>query len=111
MKRFFWLIVALSLVLSACAQEKAVSGSEAIEIAKAMETMQQKAAYLIQQANAFYNSQEFQQAVDVAHYILRYVDEDSQEAKDLLTKAKDALTAAAKGAVADATKKLPGFGQ
>ena len=111
MKGFLLTLIAVSLVLSGCAQQKAASSSEAIEIAKAMETVQQKADYLIQQAKAFYSSKEFQQAVDVAQYVLRYVDKDSQEAKDLLTKAKDALAAAAKGAVEDVKQKLPGFGQ
>ena len=99
------------LLLVGCAQEKAESSKEAIATAKAMETAEQKAAYLIQQAKAFYNSKDFQEAVNTAQYILRSVDKDSQAAKDLLQKAKDALASAAKAAVEDAKKKLPGFGQ
>ena len=115
MKKFFHvmliLVLFLSLVLAGCAQQKAASSKEAIETAKAMETVEQKAAYLIQQAKAFYNSKDFQESVNTAKYILRYVDKDSQAAKDLLQKAKDALASAAKAAVEDAKKKLPGFGQ
>ena len=103
----------ISLVLAGCAQEKATSSKEAMETAKSMETVEQKADYLIKQAKAFYNSKEFQQAVDITQYILRYVDKDSQEAKNLLEKAKEALVAKAKeaagGAVEDVKKKLPGF--
>jgi len=99
------------LLLVGCAQQKAASSKEAIETAKAMETAEQKAAYLIQQAKAFYNSKDFQESVNIAQYILRYVDKDSQAAKDLLDKAKEALASAAKGAVEDVKKSLPGLGQ
>jgi hypothetical protein len=103
--------LSLSLLLAGCAQERAASSKEAIETAKTLETVQQKADYLISQAKAFYNSNEFQQAVDIAQHILRYVDRDSQEAKNLLEKARAALASAAKGAVEDVKQQLPGFGQ
>lgn len=105
------LVLFSSLLLAGCAQERAASSKEAIATAKAMETVEQKATYLIQQAKAFYNSKDFQEAVNTAKYILRYVDKDSQAAKDLLQKAKDALASAAKGVAEDVKKKLPGFGQ
>ncbi|MFC1657864.1 hypothetical protein ACFL1D_00610 [Candidatus Omnitrophota bacterium] len=103
------LVFSFSVLLSGCAQEKAASSREAIEAAKAMETMEQKAAYLIQQAKAFYNSQDFKNAVNTAQYILSYVDKDSQAAKDLLEKAKQALASAAKGAMEDVKKVMPGM--
>ena len=119
MKKLFGVVavssMVLSLILTGCAQDKATSSKEAMQTAKSMETVDQKADYLIKQAKAFYNSKEFQQAVDITQYILRYVDKDSQEAKNLLEKAKEALVAKAKeaagGAVEDVKKKLPGFGQ
>ncbi|PIQ89674.1 MAG: hypothetical protein COV72_01810 [Candidatus Omnitrophica bacterium CG11_big_fil_rev_8_21_14_0_20_42_13] len=83
----------LGLGISGCAQKKAASSTEAIEISKSMETVEQKANYLIGQAKAFYNSRNFQEAVDIAQYVLRAVDKDSQEAKSLLEKAKEALVA------------------
>ena len=99
----------LSLLLAGCAQEKAASSKEAIEVAKEMETTEQKVDSLLKQANAFYNSKEFQEAVNTAQYILRYLDKDSQQAKDLLQKAKEALASAAKGAVEDVKQKFEGF--
>jgi len=111
MKRLFFAIIILGVLFAGCAQEKATSSKEAIDTAKSMETAEQKADYLIKQAKAFYDSKEFQQAVDIAQYVLRYVDKDSQEAKNLLEKAKEALAQAAKGAVEDVKQKLPGFGQ
>jgi len=99
-----------------CAQEKtAASSGEAINTAKAMATVEEKVDYLVGQANAFYKSDDFQQAVDVAQYILSKVDSESREAKNLLEKAKSALAAKAQQAVdkvaGDVKNKLGSFGQ
>ena len=115
MKRYLFLSAIVCMVfgiaLIGCGQEKAASSNEAIDVAKAMETAKEKADYLIGQAKAFYNSKEFQQAVDVAQYVLRYVDKDSSQAKDLLEKAKNSLAEAAKAGVEGAKKSLGAIGQ
>ncbi|MCF7908862.1 MAG: hypothetical protein K9L86_08350 [Candidatus Omnitrophica bacterium] len=98
------IFVAGSLV--GCSSNKAGSSKEAINIAKAIEDTQEKATYLISQAKTFYNSKEFQQAVDLAQYVLRYVDKDSQDAKSILEKAKTALKEAAGQAVNDVKSKM-----
>jgi len=99
------------LVLTGCGVKKAESSREAISVAKTIETTEQKVNYLVGQAKSFYNSKEFQGAVDIAQYILRYLDRDSQQAKDLLQEAKEALTSKVRGAVEDAKKGLSGFGK
>ena len=96
----------LSLGLTGCAQKKATSSSEAIKAANDLPDVKQKVDYLVGQAKAFYNSKEFQQAIDVAQYVLAKLDANSQEAKNLLEKAKTQLTATAKQAVSDVQKKL-----
>lgn len=111
MKKLLLLALAVCLVLAGCGGEKAASSREAIQTAKAMETTQEKMDYLIGQAKTFYSSKEFQQAIDVAQYVLQYLDKDSQEAKDLLEKAKDQLAALAEGAMEDAKKGLEDFGK
>ncbi|MCK4859218.1 MAG: hypothetical protein KAS87_01530 [Candidatus Omnitrophica bacterium] len=115
MKNLFFTTIVLglflSLVLVGCGEKKVASSNEAIQTAKSMETTQEKVDYLTKQAKAFYNSKEFQQAVDIAQYILRYVDKDSQAAKDLLEKAKDALASQVKGAAEDVKKRLGDFGK
>jgi len=115
MGKVLFSVVALGLVfglvLAGCGPKKTTSSNEAIETAKSMETLEEKANYLIGQAKALYNSKEFQEAVDIAQYILRYLDKDSLKAKDLLEKAKNALVSQAQGAVEDVKKKLPGFGK
>ncbi len=77
-------------LVAGCTQ-KAASSKDAIENSKTMQTVQQKADYLIGQAKAFYNSKDFQQAVDIAQYVLSNVDKDSVQAKDLIEKAKAEL--------------------
>ena len=96
----------LSFGVLGCGQQKAGSSREAIDAAKIMQTAEEKSDYLVSQAKAFYSSKDFQQAVDVAQYVLSYVDKDSQAAKDLLEKAKNALTAAAKAKLGEAKKGL-----
>lgn len=94
------------LALYGCGAKKAESSKAAITETKTMQTTQEKVDYLIGQAKAFYNSKEFQNAVDVAQYVLVYLDKDSAEAKSLLDKAKDALAQQAKSAVEEAKKGL-----
>ncbi len=62
----------------------------------------EKVSFLLAKANEFYSSEQFQKAVDAAQYVLQYLDADSQEAKDLLTKAKDAIAQAAAAKVDEA---------
>jgi hypothetical protein len=101
----------LSFSFLGCGQKGAVSGREAIDISKTLETAEEKVDYLVGQAKAFYNSERFQEAIDVAQYILSALDKDSQEAKDLLEKAKQKLVEAAKGAAEDMKKKLGDIGK
>ena len=99
------ILLAVTVGMVGCGP-KSSSSQEAIETAKTMETVEEKVNFLMGEANAFYNSKEFQQAIDIAQYILRYVDNDSQEAKNLIEKAKKALADAAQGAVEDVKSKL-----
>lgn len=107
MKRSFFLIglvmLALGLFFCGCTR-RAESSQEAIETAQAMETVEEQVDYLVNQAKAFYNSEEFQQAVNIAQHILRHLDRDSQEARSLLDEAREALATQAKEAIS-------GFGQ
>jgi outer membrane murein-binding lipoprotein Lpp len=111
MRKSVFLVIAVIviswLVISGCSQtQKASSSGEAISIADTMKTVEEKASYLVQQAQAFYNSKDFQQAIDVSQYILNKLDKNSQEAKSLLEKAKEQLQAAAKSMADDVSKKL-----
>ena len=100
-----------NLVLVGCGTKKAASSNEAIQLSKTMQTVEQKVNYLIGQAKAFYSSKNFQQTVDIAQYVLAYLDKKSTEAKNLLEKAKAELTALAQQKAQELKSKLGGFGK
>lgn len=99
---------ASAMFLSAGCAKKAASASEAIQNSEVYKTAQEKVNYLVEQAKAFYNSKDYQQAVSVAQYVLAKLDSNSQQAKDLLEKAKAQLQAAAEKAMGDVSNKLFG---
>jgi len=94
------------LLLLGCGAKKSASSNEAIQLSKTLQTAQQKVDYLVGQAKAFYNSKDFQQAVDIAQYVLAYVDKNSTQAKSLLEKAKEQLTALAQQKAAELKSKF-----
>jgi len=96
------------VLLSAGCTKKVGSSSEAIQSSQSLQNVQAKADYLIKQAEAFYSSKEFQQAIQTAQYVLSNLDKNSQPAKDLIEKAKAQLQAAAQKAVGDVRGKLLG---
>ena len=67
--------------------------------------------YLIGQAKVFQKSEEFQDAVDIAQYILASVDEDSKAATDLLEELKKALSAEIDKASKDVKKSIGDLSQ
>ena len=104
------IVICLSfgVLLGVGCTKKSGSASEAIQNSQSLKTVQEKADYLMKQAQAFYNSQEFQQAIQTAQYVLSNLDKNSQAAKDLIEKAKAQLQAAAQKAVGDVSNKLFG---
>jgi len=82
------------------------SSTEAIDYAKTLSNIQEQTNYLVGQAKAFYNSKEFQNAIDTSQYVLRYLDKDNPQAKKLLTEAKEAITTHLKQKAEDAKKKF-----
>lgn len=103
----FICICCVFLMGTGCAQ-KTVSVSEAIQNSQALKTVQEKVSYLVKQAEALYNSKQYQQAIDVAKYVLSNLDSKSLEAKALIQKATTQLQAAAQKAVGDVSNKLFG---
>ena len=103
MKRFLAVITSLVLLSSiafvGCGSKKEASSKDAITKAQAMATVKERVDYLVSQAQVFYNSKDFQSAIDVGQYILSYLDKESQTAKNLIMKAKEALAAEAQKAV------------
>ena len=101
----------LLVTVAGCGQKKAASSEEAIANAGAMETTQEKVDYLIGQAEVFYNSKQYKDAVESAQYILRNLEKDSEEAEKILAKAKTELGSAVEGAMKDVKKGLQDLGK
>jgi hypothetical protein len=99
------------MALAGCGAKKEASSQAAIENTKTMASVDEKVNYLVGQTKAFINSKEFDQAVATASYILRNLDGNSQEAKNLLEKAKNEMTAQAKKGMEDVKKQLSAFGK
>lgn len=117
-KKFLAFLILVSIVglgVVGCGDRKTASSGEAIEISKTIETVEEKVDYLLGQAKAFYNSKEFQDAVNIAQHILSSLDQDSDDAKSLLERAQEALVAqakqAAESAAQDMQKTISGFGK
>ncbi len=104
----FIVLLSVGMLATTGCTQKAASVDEAIQNAQPLQTVQQKADYLIKQAEAFYNSKEFQQAIQIAQYVLSNLNKDSQPAKDLIEKAKAQLQATAQKAAGDVSNKLFG---
>ena len=66
---------------------------------------------MVTQANNLYSSEKFQDVVDIAKYILTYLDKDSQPAKNLLDKAKSKLTSMLEQKASDYSQKIGNFGK
>ncbi len=102
--------LAASFTLVGCGAKKAATTQDAINTAEGMATVKEKTDYLVGQAKTFYSSKEFQGAIDIAQYVLRYLDKDSAAAKSILQKAQDDITALLKKKAEEAKKSLPKLG-
>lgn len=95
----------LSFAAVGCAK-KAASSQEAIQTSEVMKTAQEKTDYLTGQAKAFYNSKDYQDAVQTAQYVLSNLDKNSQAAQNIIADAKAKITAAANTAAQDMKKQF-----
>ena len=109
MKRGLLIVLVIALFMSfsvvGCTQ-KAANSQEAIEQSKELKTVEEQVKYLISQANAFITSEEFDQAIKTAQYVLANLDKESGNAKIIIEVAQVKLKEAAQGALDDAKKKL-----
>ena len=93
------------------ANEIVTKGSEVIEHAKSeSELMKEQIAAtikeLIAKANSFLEQGKFKEAIIPAQNVLHNYDSDSQEAKDIITKAKEKLKAMAEAVAEKAKEQL-----
>ena len=113
-RRFLILFILLAAfaVVGGCGRQtqNSVSSQDAIQVAQNKPSKEEKIKYLAQQAQQFISSKKYDQAVDVAQYILDNLDSRSASALAILEKANDEMQQVAQGAVDDAKKKLNSLG-
>ncbi len=93
---FLLCCIPLMLINNGCGVKKADSSRETIETAKGMDSVEKQADYLVKQANAFYKSKEYKDAINTAQYVIRNLDKESSKAKEIMQKAKDDMAQAAR---------------
>lgn len=100
----------LGAALTGCAK-KADSPEQAIEKAKSMKSVEEQANYLTQQAELFFKSEQYKEAVQLSQHVLTQVDAESKKAQEILDDAKEQLGSAVKNAVDDMKKSIGNFGK
>ena len=102
--------VGLTIAAYGCGQ-RAQNSSEAIELSKAKATVEAQAQFLVGQANSFVNSENFDEAIKTAKYILSKLDAQSPEAQSIIEKAKTEIKKLADAKLAEAKDKLGSLGK
>ena len=93
MKRVLVVVIALFMVIGfmlvGCGTkvEKAATFQEAVNNANTMQTTKQKTDYLLGQAKAFLEDEDYNTAIKLARYILGSVKRQSTEARKLINEA------------------------
>jgi len=91
MKRILTLTVAVMIMTGSLAyaetQMEALAAKEAIAQAGELATVEQQVEYLLKQGEAFFENQRFSEARSVAEYILLKLDNEQEEAVQLLSRA------------------------
>ncbi len=110
------LCLLVAFVAIGCAQKpESADSQQAISNAQKLQDVKAQADYLIKEANAFLNSQQFDQAVNTAKYVLANLDKESQQAKSIIEQAQAKLAALAQQKVDEAASgvknALGGLGQ
>ncbi|MDP2653316.1 MAG: hypothetical protein Q8Q08_04720 [Candidatus Omnitrophota bacterium] len=108
--------VVFTLGLTGCAQKpKSADAGAAIQQSSAMATVDEKAKFLVSEANAFLSSQKYEDAMKLANHVLSQVDQNSAEAKSILEKAQAEIKALAEKKAAEMKaeleKKMGSLGQ
>ena len=106
------MLCVVMVAMAGCAQKPQSEGSsEAIQQAMQLKTVEEQANYLVKEANAFLNSQKFDDAVNTAKYVLSSLDANSDKAKTILEKAQVELKKVAEAKVAELQKSFGSLGK
>ncbi|MBF0479649.1 MAG: hypothetical protein HQL26_09215 [Candidatus Omnitrophica bacterium] len=92
----FGLVMFFMVGLAACSQKpKSANSEEAIQQSQTLKTVDDQVKYLVNEANGFVNTKNYDQAVNIANHILANLDKNSAPAMSVLEKAQAQLKAMA----------------
>ena len=97
--------------ISGCGAKKEESSKAAIEKSKSLATVEEQVNYLESQANAFYKSKEYQEAINITQYVINNLDKEANDAKELLEKSTEGLKKDAENVAKDVTNKIKNIGK
>ena len=101
---FLSLIMAVALV--GCSQPKAENSGAAIDHAKTLENVEEQAKYLVNQAESFIKSEEYDEGIKVAGYVSSNYEEYKAQAQGLIDEAKAELEKLAKAKAEELKTKM-----
>ena len=94
--KFLVVVIMVSFCALGCAQKPETSSAkDAIQKSQNLQSVEAQAEYLIKDANAFVNSEQFDEAIQTAKHVLAELDKDSAEAQSIIQKAQAELKALA----------------
>jgi len=114
MKKFIPVLCACAVavaLISGCGAKKEESGKAAIEKSKTLTTTEEQLNYLEGQADAFYKSKEYQEAINIVQYMLNNLDKEAEKAKQLLEQSTEGLKKEADKTASDITNKIKDIGK
>lgn len=100
----------VSLAAFGCGQQ-VQSSQEAIELSKTKGIVEVQVQYLVKQANSFINSDNFEDGISTAKYILSKLDSNSTEAKSIIEKAQAELRRLGEQKVKEFKSKMGNLGK
>ncbi len=101
-KFFLGMLVAglvVGMALTGCGK-KVTSSQEAIQVAETLKEAEDKINYLVDQAEYFLHTKNYQEASKTAQYVLRKLDAKNEEAQNVVTSAQEEIGKAADEAAA-----------
>ena len=88
----------------------AKTSSEAIEIANLQSNTEKQVDYLVKQAEQFLDDDNYDEAINVANYVISHLDKDSQQAQEIMAQASIEMEQVTQQALEEARKQIKHLG-
>ncbi|MCA9400649.1 MAG: hypothetical protein KC713_03415, partial [Candidatus Omnitrophica bacterium] len=104
--KFIATIGLIAILAVGCGQKPTTNNAnEAIEKAKSQPSVEAQVDFLVKEANAFVNSEKFDDAIKTAKHVLADLDKESQAAQEIINRATEELKKAAEAKIDEAKQE------